>query len=86
MLHPLKESDLKHGPPPLIFLNIYSSPKALGSYYRISPIHHSPTYGFSKEKVILTTTCLNERKGMTSDQKDPITTGTPCVSDKYKEP
>lgn len=51
MLHLLKESDLKHGPPPLIFLNIYSSPKALGSYYRIFPIHPSPTYGFSKAKV-----------------------------------
>ena len=86
-LHPLKESDSEYGPSPLIFLNISSSPKAWGSHYRIFPIHPSPTHRLSKAKVIfLTTTCLNERKGMTFDQKDPITTEIPCVSDKYKEP
>lgn len=57
MLRPLKESDVKHGPPPLIFPNFYSSSKPLGSCFRIFPSFPSPPYGFSEaEAVFLSTT------------------------------
>lgn len=87
MLHPLKESDVKHGPPPLTFPNFYSSSKALGSCFRIFPSLPSLPYGFSEaEAVFLSTTWVNERRAMASNQKDPVTTGTPSMSGKCKEP